>query len=341
MDKIDINIEETFKQEIDGLQSSYLKLKIYGKSVGPVLINTLRRLCYDYIPTYAFPGETILIEKNTSIYTNDYMRERLSAITIPKILNSIYYLEDQYWDGITVGDSNRLKHPDDKKILDFYVNGSNNTKDIMNVTTEHSKIYEDGVELKDKFDSKYPCLIIDLRPDQVFSCKCTAVLGIGKMNAIWYAAGNVFYDTKDEKEYDFTIESQGQMDEYEILHKACRVLKEKINYTKQLIKEHQHDTNSSKSEIILENEDHTLGGIINDQLQNHKNVVFSGLSKPSLLKDRMIIKFITKNNEPIETFVETLDHIINLFDHIQEKIEDIGAKFITYEKISKKKITKK
>jgi len=341
MDKIDITIEETYKQELDGLQNSYLKLKIFGKTVGPALVNTLRRLCYDYVPTYAFPSENIVIEKNTSIYTNDYMRERLSTITIPKILNSIYYLEDQYWLNINVGDPTRIKHPDDKKILDFYINGSNNTKDIMNVTTEYSRIYEDGVELKGKFDSKYPCLIVDLRPDEVFSCKCTAALGIGKMNAIWYAAGNVFYDTNDEKEYEFTLESQGQMDEYEILHKACRIMKEKVNYTKQLIKEQHNEVNTSKSEIILYNEDHTLGGIINDQLQNHKNVEFSGLSKPSLLKDRMVIKFITKNNKPIETFMETLDHIVKIFDNIQEQIEDIGSKFITYEKISKKRNSKK
>jgi hypothetical protein len=43
-----------------------------GKSVNPVLVNTLRRLSYDYVPIYAFPGESIQIEKNTSIFNNDY-----------------------------------------------------------------------------------------------------------------------------------------------------------------------------------------------------------------------------------------------------------------------------
>lgn len=340
MDKIDINIEENYKQEFNGLQHSYLELKLSGKTISPVLVNTIRRLCYDYVPMYAFSKDNITIEKNTSIFNNDYMKLRLSTITIPKIVNEIYYLEDQYWKDINIGDPNRPKHPNDKKVLEMYVHAHNNTKDILNVTTEHCKLYEDGVELKDRFDPKFPCLIIQLRPDETFSCKCNGALSIGKLGAMWYAAGNVFYDSEDEKEYKFTIESQGQMDEYEILHKACRVLKEKINYTKQLIKEQQFDNNTSKMEIVLYNEDHTLGGIINDQLQNHKNIVYSGLAKPSLLTDRMIIKFVTKNNKPIDTFVETLDYITEIFDTIQDKIEDLGSKFITYEKISKKKSKK-
>lgn len=341
MEKIDINIEQVHKQEFDGLQNGQLVLKINGNTVSPALVNTLRRLCYDYVPTYAFPNESITIEKNTSIFNNDYMRVRLSAITIPNIVNKIVYLEDKYWKDVNMGDPARIKHPDDTKIIDLYISGVNNTKDVMNVTTEHCKVFEDGNEIKDKFDTKFPCLIIQLRPNEIFHCKCTGILGIGKLHAVWYAAGNVFYETEDEKDYKFTIESQGQMDEYEILHKACRVLKERINVTKTLVKDQIHDTDTKKIEIVLFNEDHTVGNIINDFLQNHKNVVFSGLSKPSLLIDKMIIKFVTKDNEPIKTFIETLDYVIDIFDNIQEQIENLGQKFITYEKISKKISQKK
>src|SRR5579885_2835589 len=134
MEPIDIKITQLHKQEFKNLQSSQLIIEISGKSVNSALVNTFRRISYDYIPTYAFPTESIYIEKNTSIFNNDYMKLRLSQMTIPNIVNKIYYLEDKYWKNIKYDNPERDKHPNDKKILEFYVNAINNTNEIMNVT---------------------------------------------------------------------------------------------------------------------------------------------------------------------------------------------------------------
>lgn len=333
MDSINIKISQVHKQEFKNLRASQLILLLKGTSVNEVLVNTLRRISQDIIPTYAFPADNITIEKNSSIFNNDHMRLRLSQITIPNISIKIHYLEDKYWKDVDFKNPEREKHPDDKKLIEMYVNAANNTTDIMSVTTEHVKIYEDGVELTDKFDSEYPHLIVQLKPNDIFNCRCVGILSIGLVNNIWAAAGNAYYKDITDTEYKLTIESQGQLDEYEILHKGCRVIKEKIKMTKKLIKEKYESVSTNDifaMKLEFENEDHTLCNIINDYLQNNKNVIFSGLSKPNLLIDNMIIEFQTIKSNPLQYFDETLDHVTKLFDEIETQLEKIGSDFIKY-----------
>lgn len=338
MDQIDIKISQIHKQEFKNLQSSQLILSLMGNTVNSTLVNTLRRLSIDYIPTYAFIPDSITIEKNTSIFNNDYMKLRLSQMTIPNIINKIYFLEDKYWKDINFKNPDRPRHPDDNRVLEIYINAYNNTNDIMNVTTEHTKVYEDGIELENKFDPQYPWLIIQLRPGEAFSSRCVTVLSIGMNNNIWAGAGNAYFKEIEDNQYQLIIESQGQMDEYEILHKGCRILKEKINITKKLIKDKYDSPIVADAQILkleLENEDHTLGGVINEYLQNNKNVLFSGLSKPNLLIDSMIIEFQTIKNNPLQFLNETLDYITKIFDEIELQIGNLGSEFIKYEKINK------
>jgi DNA-directed RNA polymerase subunit L len=84
--------------------------------------------------------------------------------------------------------------------------------------------------------------------------------------------------------------------------------------------------------MVFENEDHTLGNLLNEYLQENKNVLYSGLSKPNLVVDTIIIKFETIKNDPLKIFFETIKHLELIFNDIEKKIEKIGGKFINYEK---------
>lgn len=327
MDPIDIKIKQISKQEFKNLQSSQLIIELSGKSVNPSLVNTLRRLAYDYVPMYSFPNELITIDKNVSVFDNDYMRLRLSEITIPNISNKVNYLDDQYWRNVNFANPERDKHPDDNKVLELYVNAKNDTKENMNVTTEHARLFENGVELKDKFNVKFPSLIIQLRPGGIFSCRCVAALSVGKVNHIFCAAGNAYFSDKDDK-YNLILESQGQMDEYEILYKSCLVMKEKLKITKALLKE-QYDSPKIKDatmlKIELKNEDHTLGNVINEYLQDHKGVLFAGLAKSSLLIDTIVITMETVKKNPLIPLEETIDYVGKIFDNIIIHVKKLGS----------------
>ena len=323
MEKVNIKITQIDKQEAKGLKCSYLKLNFSGKSVNYALINTFRRLSLLYIPTYAFTKELIFIEENTSIFDNDYMRLRLSQLTLPNIKNHIITLSENIWKDVEYGDPNREKHPDDKKKLELFLNIENDTTEIKNVTSNDLRYFDDNEEKKNPFDEKYPLLLIQLRPGEKISCRLLAALGLGKRNDIWAAAANAFYEEIDENNYDLTIESQGQMNEYEILMKSCQIYIKKLEDIKQFVgNKFNNSSIKEKNELIikLENEDHTLGIALNYFLQQNKNIMFSGLSKPDLLIDEIKIKLVSAKKNPLEPFFETIDFLLQLFNDIQNQL---------------------
>ena len=326
---IDINVKQIHKQPFENLRSSQLKLEITGKTTNVSLINALRRICINDIPTYAACKKSITIDKNTSIFDNDYMKLRLSQLTIPDIQVNIPFLEDKFWKDVDFGDPNRLKDPNDDKIIELYVNVTNETNNNFNVTTNHIKLYLNGEEIK-RFDPKFPLLIIQLKPNDTFSCRCIHVLGIGKLNNIW-TGGNIYYeyDKEEDHKYIFTLESQGQMDEYELLYKACIIIKEKTDIIRFKLKD--ITTSETNLRIELWDEDSTMGELINTYLQDHDKVQFSGGKKPNLLIDMYSITYVTNAKKPLEPFYETLDFIDSIADYLLKKFDKLGDKYIKFD----------
>lgn len=340
MEKIDIKIVQLHKQQLQDFFGSQLILDISGSTVTSTLVNTFRRLALDYVPTYAFTKESIFIghKENTSIFDNDYMRLRLSQLTVPNINIPFAYLPEQYWKNIKYDDPNREKYKDDKTKIEIYINVTNNSNINQNITTNDIKYLEDDEEKNDKFKDKYPGLIIQLRPGETFKCRAQCVLGIGKRSNIWSSVGNAFYEEIDTNKFKLTLESQGQLDEYEILHKCCEILKIKLHDIKYLISDKYNSSsinNQNEVHIKLDNEDHTLGYILDTYLQLNNNIAFSGLTKPDLLQDIIYLKIISVNNNPIKPIIETIDYIISMATEIQNQLMSIGSKYIKY--VSNKK----
>jgi DNA-directed RNA polymerase subunit L len=332
MDSIDIKIIELEKQIFKELQPSKLILKIDGKSSNLSLLNSLRRLTLNNIPTYAFSSDTIYITENTSIFNNDEMRCRLSQVTIPNIEIPIAYLSDEYWKNIQYNNKDRIKHKNDKNIIEMYINYKNVTTSNVNVTTNDTKIYIDGDEIN-KFDNKYPHLLIQLRPQEAFKCRMLATLGIGKRNNIWAGAANAFYDEIGKNSYKLTILSQGQIDEYELLYKGCIIMKKELDSLKVIIGTKYKSSTIAKQYSIklkLENKDYTLGSVINEYLQINKNVAFSGIARPDLLVEEVVITLTTFKPNPLNVLFETIDFLDKLFNEIQNLIKKLGNKYITF-----------
>lgn len=332
MSQNEITIKELNKKDSSGFQQSQLVLQFSGKKATVPIINCLRRASMDYVPIYGFVPESIHIEKSDSVFNNDYMRLRISQMIIPNLPVDITYLPDYYWYSINYSDPERKKHPKDNTIYEFYINALNTTPEILNVTTNDLKLYKDGEEIQ-KFDPKYPQLIIQLRPKEVFHCHATAVLGVGKFNSIFSAVGIAYYEYKEDKphEFKFTVESTGQMDEYEILFKSCYAMIGRYMAIKEkLQKEYNSDTvkTSKEMHLRLHGEDHTVGAPLNDFLQDHRDVVCSGLSKPYLLMDEIVIKFTTVKPNPLVPLYECIDQCIQVMTSIAQQIQKLGGKYI-------------
>lgn len=323
MDPINIKVVELKKSPYKELQSSELMIEMEGKTMSSSVANTLRRISMNNIPTYGFCKESIFIEENTSIYDNDYMRLRLSQFVIPNISNNIDYLQEKYWQDVDYADPEREKHPQDKLVFEVFINTTNTTKDTYNVTTNDAKYFKNASEVKNVYDEKYPHLIIQLKPTQTFKCRMVTVMGIGKRNAIWSAC-HAYYEEKTLNDYKISIRSFGQLSEYEILLKACNIIKIKLLETKKYISEMDELKDQKIVILRLQNEDHSLGYLLGSFLQENKKISYAGFSKPDLLIDEVVLKIESVNDNPIKTLFETMDYLVDLFDNISRQLKKLA-----------------
>lgn len=336
MNKVDINIKELAHQTIDSsLNQSYLRLDISGESVNSSFINSLRRTLLLYIPTYAFCKDSIDITENTSVMNNDYMRCRLEQFTYPLLKNNVVILDDKFWKNVSYKNSNkRERHPNDSNNIEYVISVTNNRKETLSVTTNDITVYDNGTKVDNNFSKEYPMLIIQLKEGQSFKCRAKCVLGIGKLNDIWAGASNVFFEELVESKYKFTVESQGQMSEYELLKKSCMILSNKIEKIKaNLIEKYNNMDLSDKNEITLEidGEDIMIGNLLNETLQVNNNIVFSGISKPHSFTTKVLIKVVSHKKNPLPHVFESIDYIIDCYKIFDSKITSIGKKYINFD----------
>ncbi len=325
--KIDITVKEKDKKKRDELLSSYLEIEFSGKDMNETIANAIRRVTYDDIPTYAFCKELINIEANTSIFDNDKMRLRLSNIPIYDVNNNIDFLEAKYWKSVDYKDPQREKHPDEK-LIEMYINVHNNTPEKMNVMTNNPEIkyLVDGEIKETPYGNKYPVLIIQLKPNQSFKAHLKAGLGVGERNNLWSASCNTFYDYDTPDKIIFRIESQGQLTEQNILVKSCRYLIHKLELIKKTIKD-KNDRNEFGDDnlikIILDDEDQTIGYLLNRKFQDHPKINFSSITKPDLLLKSITFTIQSEDKSPIKYVIEQIDEVINIFIHLEKEFNKL------------------
>lgn len=318
----DIKIVELSKRDMEGYNSSRLVLEISNVVFSEM--NALRRICYKDIPTYAFDPSTIDIEYNDTIFNNDMMRLRLSNLPILNIDTEVEFLQRKYWDKVDFTDTKIEKHPKNKKI-DCYINVHNDTLKNMNIFTDSLRISVDGSIDNNMYKNIEPILLIKLRPNESFKARMKAVLAIGELSDIYSGVSISFYKMIDENRFKFTLESQGQMKEYDLLIKSCDICIKKLNDIKKNVEKNMIPNEKNEYiEIKLINEDNTLGNLIGDALQNHKDVNFASPTKPDQMVKEIIIKYYTKNKDKIKVFNDAINTKIKVFNTIKDKLKKLN-----------------
>lgn len=310
-------------------QQSVLEVELSGKDVNCCLVNSFRRAALDYVPTYAFSAESVDITKNTSVYNNDQIKERLSQFCFPNINHSIEYLDDIYWRDIDFLHPERTKHPDDNDMYEMYVNVLNETKEVINVTTDDAEFFVSG-EKKDIMKGKKSQLILKLRPGAEFNCRCIAHLGVGKKSGIYSSVANAYYEEINQNTYNLTFKSIGQLHEYVLMKNVCTILINKLNSIKDVVNKQFQSIGKVETETVdlkLQFEDTTVGHLINEYLQDHADIVFCAVSRPDLNVEEVIIKYIaTKDYQ--KPVIQTIDNIMGIIKDLQKSIEKLGKNFI-------------
>lgn len=324
----DINITQISKENRNKFESSNLVLEFNSnKDYNRVVCNTLRRITRLYVPCICFHEDKISITENSSIYNNDYMRLRLAQLIVPDIKFDIKHLDRKYWLNVNFMDNKRAKHPNEKK-LQIYINSSNETHEIKNVTTDDIEVYEDNEQFY-PFKNEVPQLLIQLKPKQSFNCKMDSIVGIGYIDDKYTATANAYYDIQNDNKIIFTVKSIDQLDEYDILYRSCIIYVNELLQIKDKTK-NLGDKEKKRKKIILKNYDETFIHLIVEILNTYDDILGASMIKPDRLQDVMQVKLQSKNDNAIELFHKAIDDCINIFNDIKNQIYKLGNKYISY-----------
>jgi len=329
---MDLNIKEV-KYEIDEFDSSYLTLDISGKDAHHSIINSLRKVCMDQIPIYALDRGKIKILRNSSVYDNTSMEVRLSQLPIKRIDTNVKFLPLKYYKNVNFADPKLERHPDDNINIEFYLNAKNNSLEkIKYVSTDDLRISINNniIENKNMYKGKEPITLIELRVGEEFECSMKGVLAVGELNSIFNSSNSYYKELKENEQYLFSIESNGQLDEYELLIRGINIIIEKLKIIKENIVNLQYEmivTENNSIKLEITNEDFTCGGPLNYILQGMKEVEFSGVYAPNQMEKNITITcVIDKKYKIIDVFSKAIDDTIEIYNSIEKKVKKLSNK---------------
>lgn len=334
VNKVNLKVTEHTKE----LGNSRLDFKISGPNINYIVTNTIRRTIFSDIPTYAF--NEFKFEKNTSVFHNNYLKLRLRHMPVWGIENTVEFIDYNIKpnnndledipeeaaddDNIELNVEKNLNTSNLKQFT-MYINAKNKSNDIMTVSTADAKFYYDEKQIQSPY--KNPIPIVKLQPGQEIVFSAITKLGTEHEDAMFSAACIAAYKEVKPDEFDFFIESRGQLDEKRIMYVAMINIERRIRYFIKLLNEDKanQDSNSEnklEGQIIVNNEDHTLGNLIARGLQLHPKVAFAGYNLPHPLAKKVHFHYKLEKPGDIKQIInEVVDYYSDIFSQIKKAFE--------------------
>ena len=320
-----INISINEKE--DELGFSRVDLKLKGDGVNHIITNSIKRIVQSDIPIFAF--NEFDITANTSIFNNNYLKNHIQCIPVWGIDNNIEeFIEEEKKDEEEFSETMGLANDDidlnvDKNFdvssitkLTMYVDFKNTTKDIVVVTTDDCKFYYKEGLIKSPY--KNSIQIVKLQPEQEIKLSAKAVLGTEEISSI-YSATSVCFFKENKNDYDFIIESIGQITEKRIILLSLQLLKKKLQKFNNSLPKNK----GMEGIVVVDGEDHTLGNIISYGMQNHSAVKFCGYNTPHPLNKQIKFHYKLDSGNLNSVVKDVVVYYENLFDNIKESIEKL------------------
>lgn len=309
--------------------NSRLEFKMSGTNIDYIIMNTIRRTILSEIPIYAF--NEFKFEKNTSVFHNNYLKLRLKFLPVWNIKNNIDYIKESVNQNIIIESDNEnddveLKVDENMdmsslKQLTMYVNYKNKSSDIFTVSTANAKFYYDGKQIETPY--KNPAPIVKLQPNQEIIFTAITNLGMEQENAMYSAVCVTGYKEINDNEFDFYVESRGQIDEKNILLIALKNINKRINNFLKVWNDELNPKLENKLEglIVVNNEDNTLGNLISRGMQQHENISFAGYNLPHPLTKKIELHYKLKKGDIKKVIEDVCEYYINIFNQIKKSIE--------------------
>ena len=303
--------------EDDTFQPNHMHLHMEGGQLNHTVLNVIRRTLLEEVPSLAFDKENIIIVKNTSVYNNDFMRNRIENMPIVNISNGKFNY-DEY---------NNLKfnasvNSEEESKLTIFCKKKNDTSNIINVTTDDITFYDNNSKIDNIYKNRI--LIVKLKPGEEIEFSAKSKLGLGKFNSIYSSVGICCYEILNDNNFILKFESCGQYTNRYLLKNVCKIIIHRLNVIKDKMKDIKFNEDSNSGKFIIDNEDHTLGSLIAYALQDHKNIEVAGFMLDNLLLKNLEISYLTNSGKPINSIViDVINIYIKTFDIIDKIFESI------------------
>jgi DNA-directed RNA polymerase subunit L len=319
---------------VSELGFSKIDINMKGPDVNYVIINSIKRMIQSKIPIFIFNNFDITV--NTSVFNNNYIKGHVQNIPVWGIENMIEeYIEvkqeeedeeeDEY-DEIsepmgTIDEDTELNA--NKKIdislnkLTMYVDFKNKTSENLVITTDHAKFYYKEGLIKSPY--KNAVQIVKLQPGQEIKMSVKAELGNEEVSALHSAVSACFFKEKNDNEYDFIVESRGQLTEKRIIEVGLKAINKMLQNFLEILPKNQ----GLEGKIVIDDEDHTLGNIISYGMQNHPAVKFCGYNTPHPLKKQIIIHYKLENGNLNTIMKDVVVYYETIFDNLRESFNKL------------------
>lgn len=345
-----LNISSHSKREDDSLLSNYLHLKFKGDSINHVLINSIRRIILEDIPGFAFDIDKINIKSNTSVYNNDYIKNRIENFPIFGLdnsfdINECAELRKNYIEKVDNIESNmedideikpeivemEMDEEEKKRIemdaiknmnaLNFYLYKENSSDEILNVTTDDCEFFLKGDKKKNIY--KNPLLICKLKKGEKIELSAIAKKDIPSRHIKYCVAGVCCFEQINDNEFIFKVENRNQYTNLKIVEISCEILVFRLNELLDKIMNEKFTT-ENHGKIILQKENHTMGNLLSRLLQDNANIDFAAYKLDHLLIDDVTIEYITNGSKSINEIINlAIKKQISVIDEVRDKIKKI------------------
>lgn len=342
--KVNLKITDHSKE----LGNSRLDFKISGPNINYIIANTIRRTIFSDIPVYAF--NEFKFEKNSSVFHNNYLKLRLRHMPVWGIENTVEFIDyniktnsnelEDIQEEVAEDDNIELNveknlNTSNLKQFTMYVNAKNKSNDIVTVSTADSKFYYDEKQIQSPYKTHIP--IVKLQPGQEIVFSAITKIGTEYEDAMFSAACIAAYKEVKPDEFDFFVESRGQLDEKRIIYVAMVNIERRMRYFLKLLLEDKINDNNKidktktnitsddtkmEGEIIVHNEDHTLGNLIARGLQLHTKVAFAGYNLPHPLAKKVHFHYkLEKPGDIKKIITEVVEYYSEIFTQIKKAFE--------------------
>ena len=187
----------------------------------------------------------------------------------------------------------------------MYINSKNKTNEIITITTNDAKFYYDEKQIESPYKTNIP--LIKLQPNQEISLSAITNIATEHINTIYSAVSVVYYKQNSDNDFNFILESRGQITEKRILNVAIINIKLKMKKILKLISDNPIDNNNIEGKLIINGEDHTMGNLITRGLQLHQDIDFAGYSLP----------------HPLSNIIHIIEDVVEYYNNLFDKIDNL------------------